>query len=245
MHKLIFIIAILAVITAPTLQAREIPINPITGEVRDKLKESVRAVAEVDSNVEPMVKKLQKSFKSYEPCADNATDRGCIELKKQVGEHYEAVLTSIARSVPELKKTLNSTAQELGRSIEKKTRRPDVRALYENISKKKSSPVARGPLSLKLKKLMEALGSGSSQSILEVSLQTQADLIAATSTLEMLEGKVNQLLVMVDLGQELPILSNEIAEVMQGVSELFGYEMDFVPETLAVEQETAGSKYAW
>jgi hypothetical protein len=63
-------------------------------------------------------------------------------------------------------------------------------------------------------------------SILELSLKTQGDLIAAS---EFLESKVTHLSLMVDLGQELPILNEEMTGIMKGVAELFGY---FCPRSI-------------
>jgi len=225
--------------------SREVPINPITPDVKDKIKESVRLVSNVDESVAPKVKDLEKIYNMYKPCLKAQDDKGCVQLKEQVGEKYQAVLNAIGDALPKMKKTLKATTQELGQSIQKRTRTKDVRSLYDHISKKAAAPKARGPLSKKLSKLLEALGGASNQSILELSLQTQTDLIAASETLEYLESKISQLSVMVELGQELPIISEEMAGVMKGVADLFGYDLDFAPEVLTEEPKTGSSGYGW
>ncbi len=225
--------------------AKEMPINPITRDVKEKIQESVRQVNQVDDMVAPKVKELEKAVKLYKPCEGKEEDRGCVEIKKQIGEKYSAVLESLADALPKIKKSVDATAKGLGKSIKAKTRRKDIKELYRNISKKSATPKARGPLSKKLGQLLKALGGSTKSSILELSLQTQADLIVASETLEFLDGKISQLSLMVELGQELPILSEEMAEVMKGVSELFGYDMDFQAGLEELEQESAYEEDDW
>jgi len=225
--------------------AREVPINPITQDVKEKIKESVKLVGKVDESVAPKVKELDKIFQMYASCKGKEEDKGCVQLKEQIGEKYAEVLKSIGDVLPKMKKTLTSTTRSLGRSIEAKTRRSDVKSLYENISKKSAIPKVRGPLSKKLSELLESLGGSSNMSILELSLQTQGDLIAASETLEFLESKVSQLALMVELGQELPILSEEMASVMKGVADLFGYDLEYIPDVDTSETGSEGGGYGW
>ena len=242
--KLLLIASLIAFITG-TVSAREVPINPITPDVKEKIKESVKLVNSVDESVAPKVKELERIYKMYESCEGNEEDKGCVQLKEQIGDRYEAVLKAIGEALPKMKKTITSTSQSLGRAIESKTRRRDVKSLYQSISKKSALPKVRGPLSKKLTKLLEALGGSSNMSILELSLQTQGDMIAASETLEFLESKVSQLSIMIELGQELPILSEEMAGIMKGVADLFGYDLEFIPGVEITDQNTEIAKYGW
>jgi len=86
---------------------------------------------------------------------------------------------------------------------------------------------------------MQAMGSyNGNVSVLELSLRTQADLISATEYLEFLEAKISHQMVMVDMVQDFGVLSPEMAQVMRGVAELFGYDVDF-DATIVEEQATA------
>lgn len=216
----------------PMTAMAEIPINPITPEVKDRLRESIKLVSTVEDKMAPSVTDLEKIMKSYEPCKSKEKDRGCVEIKKQLGEKYKEVLDALGEQIPKVKSAVNSTADNLGLSIRNKTRRKEVRQLWEEVAKKKSIPRPKRdkPLSKKLYTLLEALGPGSNMSILELSLQTQADLITSAEIIEYIEARVQHLSMIVDMGQELPIMSEEMAAVMQGVSELFGFDMNFAPE---------------
>ena len=244
MKKILIIVASL-LLSAGMAVAREVPINPITSDVKDKIRESVKLVNGVDEQVAPKVKELEKIFQLYKPCIGREEDRGCVQLKDQISEKYGEVLESLGDALPKIRHTIQTTASGLGESIEAKTRRKDVRELYENISTKPAPPQVRGPLSKKLSQLLEALGGSSNMSILEMSLQTQADLISASDTVEFLESKVSQMTLMVELGQELPILSQEMASVMKGVAELFGYDLDFIPEVEMVDTHGTFSADDW
>ncbi len=214
--------------------AKELQLNPITPDLGAQIKESIDMVSKVESRVKPMVKKMEETYESYNACT-KSNDMGCVAIKKQLGQRYKDVLDAVGEVIPKLKGTVNATAEELGRSIDKKTKGKDLRELYEDISKKGKAPMARGPLSKKLSNLLNAMGGSSNYSIMEMSLQTQVDLISASQILEFLEGKVSQLSAMVDLGNDIPVLSEEMTTVMKGVGELFGYDMDFIPEVDAVE----------
>jgi hypothetical protein len=245
MKKTLIIVSGLLLLTAGIAGAREVPINPITSDVKDKIRESVKLVNNVDEQVAPKVKELEKIFELYKPCIGREEDRGCVQLKDQISEKYGEVLEALGDALPKIRHTIQTTAQGLGGSIETKTRRKDVKELYENISTKPAAPKVRGPLSKKLSQLLTALGGSSNMSILELSLQTQADLISASDTVEFLESKVSQMTLMVELGQELPILSQEMASVMKGVAELFGYDLDFIPEVEMVDTHGSFSADDW
>jgi len=220
--------------------AREVPINPITPDIRNKLKESTELISKVEDTLAPKVNELEKIYRTYnETCKDGGNDRGCVEIQNQLRQRYREILANMTEKLPKVKETVLSTARDLGHSIKTKTHRKDLKELYEEVSKKGTLPRIRGPLSKKLSELLQVMGPYSSNvSVLELSLRTQADLISATEYLEYLEAKMSHQMVMVDMVQDFGVLSPEMASVMRGVSELFGYDVDFDASILE-EQKTA------
>lgn len=231
MRKHITIIAFLVFAWAGFASAREVPINPITPDIRDKLKESAELVGTVEDGMAPKVSDLEKIYKTYvETCKDVGNDRGCVEIQDQIRAKYKAILSSMADDLPKLKQTVSMTAQDLGKSIRAKTHSKDIKDLYEHLAKKGSLPKIRGPLSKKLSELLKAMGRPNTNvSILELSLQTQADLISASEFLEYLEAEISRQVVVVDMVQDFGVLSPEMASVMKGVADVFGYDVDFGP----------------
>ena len=209
--------------------AREVPINPITPDIRNKLKESTELISKVEDTLAPKVNELEKIYRTYkETCKDGENDQGCAEIQNQLRQRYREVLSNMTEKLPKVIETVLSTARDLGHSIKTKTQRKDLKELYEDVSKKGKLPMIRGPLSKKLSELLQVMGPSSSNvSILELSLRTQADLISATEYLEYLEAKMSHQMVLVDMVQDFGVLSPEMASVMKGVSELFGYDVDF------------------
>jgi hypothetical protein len=135
-NPIFLIVGGLVLLTWGTVTAREVPINPITPDVKEKIKEPVKLVGNVDENVAPKVKDLENIFKMYTPCKGRDDDKGCVQLKEQIGEKRGEVIKEIGASLPEMKQTITSTAQSLGGSIKAKTMRTDLKSLYENLSKK-------------------------------------------------------------------------------------------------------------
>ena len=226
-HQVCNALVMVICFTFVTATAAQVPINPITMDVKENIKKSVRVVSQIEDSMAPKVSEVAKLKKSYEPCKGNESDKGCVAIKRDLGHQYAEVLRAVDDVLPNVQKSVNATANSLGVSIYDKTKRKDIKQLYDSISQKKNAPKARGPLSKKLNDLLVSLGGGSNVSVLELSLRTQSDLVAAAEIVEFLQAKVSQLLLMVELGQELPILSPEMTEIMQGVANLFGYEMDF------------------
>ena len=62
MKRTIIIAGSLLLMLAGIAGAREVPINPITSDVKDKIRESVKLVNDVDEQVAPRVKELEKVF---------------------------------------------------------------------------------------------------------------------------------------------------------------------------------------
>jgi len=232
MKRLVFIAGALLLFWAGAASAREVPINPITPDIRDKLKESTLLVTNVEDSMAPRVSDLEKIYKTYtETCEGKEADRGCVEIQNQIREKYKEVISTMAGEIPKVRNAVSSTARDLGISIRKKTHGKDLKELYEHVSKKGSLPKTRGPLSKKLSEMLRALGRPSVNiSILELSLQTQADLIAASEILEYLDAEISRQMVVVDMIQDFGVLSPEMASVMKGVAELFGYDVEFEAE---------------
>ena len=172
---------------------------------------------------------MEKIYKTYgETCKGNENDRGCAEMQNQIREKYKEVLSAMESELPHVRRTISSTAQNLGQSIKTKTRQKNLRELFAEVSRKGTLPKSRGPLSKKLSELLKAMGRPSTNvSILELSLRTQTDLISANEILEYLEAEVSRQVVMVDMMKGFGNFSPEMATVMKGVAELFGYDVDF------------------
>lgn len=229
MKKILLIVSCLVFILVGIVQAKEVPINPITPDIRAKLKESTVLVGNVEDSMAPKVGDLEKIYKTYtETCKGKEEDRGCVEIQNQIREKYKDVLNTLIEGLPKVKGSVSATARELGASIKRKTSGKDIKELYEHIAKKGKLPKIRGPLSKKLSEMLKALGRPSSNvSVLELSLQTQADLVSAAEILEYLDAEINRQMVVVDMIQDFGVLSPEMATVMKGVAEIFGYDMDF------------------
>ncbi len=238
MKRIITPLFLFLVMSSGNALAREVPINPITPDIRSKLKESTELISKVEDSLAPKVNELEKIYRTYkETCEKGKDDRGCLEIQNQLRQRYREVLANMTEKLPEVKKTVFSTARELGHSIKTKTQRKDLKELYRDVSKKGTLPKIRGPLSKKLSELLQVMGPYSANvSVLEMSLRTQADLISATEYLEYLEAKMSHQMVLVDMVQDFGVLSPEMASVMRGVSELFGYDVEFDAPLLETQE---------
>ena len=244
MIPIAFICGILCLGLSVPCIAKQVPINPITSDIRDKIRESSQLISRVEENMAPKVNDLETIYKSYEPCKKKQNDSGCVEIEHQIKLKYKDVLSTMAGDLPNLKKTIKTTAIDLGNSVRSQTRTKSFKELYDHVSTKGRLPKPRGPLSKKLSDLLKALGKPSTNiSILELSLQTQADLISASQYLDYLEAELSRQIMLVDMDVDFGILSPEIATVMQGVTEIFGYNADF--GGAAIEEDATPESKDW
>jgi len=212
-----------------SVSAREVPINPITRDIRAQLRESTELIGNVENSMAPKVAELEKIYKTYtESCIGKEEDRGCVEMQHQVRNKYKAILQAMVSELPKVRESVSRTGRELGKSIKTKTHTKELKSLLKEVSEKGTLPKIRGPLSKKLSELLKAMGRPTANvSILELSLRTQADLISATELLDFLDAEISRQLVVVDMMQDFGAFSPEMASVMKGVGEIFGYDADF------------------
>ncbi|MFH1886096.1 MAG: hypothetical protein ABIM40_05305, partial [Pseudomonadota bacterium] len=196
----------------------EVPINPLSPEIRQQIRKTVEVVATVEDGMAPLVQDVATLMESYQACQGNELDRGCVQIKDQLSAKYKAVVDKLGEAIPKVQGQLKPTAEKLGMSIDSQTQRAEVKQLYESIRPKKSLTdlPARGPLSKKLSALLGAFGAGSGTSPLEASLRTQADLASAADILDLLDARVGHLQLMIELGQDIPIMNEDMLAVMGG-----------------------------
>lgn len=220
--------------------AREIPINPITPDVQDKIRESYQVVSGIEEGVAPQFEKLEKALKENKECVQRPSDKGCSAIKAQIGESAKEVLEQVEVKLPEIKKAIGSTAKALGVSIHKKSGLKNIDDMYQDISKSSALPKSRGPLSARLGNILSIFGSKSNTSILEMSLQTQADLIAATEMIDYLDLEISRLKTMIITDMDMGTINPDMAEVFSGVAELFGidFDVDYALENATLENVT-------
>jgi len=248
-NKLLLTISILlsaAVFMVNVCFSTEIPINPITPSIKDKIKQTADSIKTLEDDLGPKVKELEKTYTTYkQTCKDKQNDRGCIEMENQITQKYKEVLESLNTKIPKLKNELKNSAQELGMSIIRKTRTKDIKEIYEHISGKSKLPKIRGPLSRKLNEILKLVGVNKGNiSLLELSLMTQADMISAIEILDYLEANIQRQIILIEMGQQFADLSPEMVQIMRGVSELIGFnntEFDFEIE----EDEEISSPDDW
>jgi len=132
MKKLISILCFGLFFVGGAVLAKEVMINPITPDIRDKLRESTDLVSKVEDSMAPKVNDLEKIYKTYsETCKGNENDRGCAEMQNQIREKYKEVLSAMESELPRVRRAISSTARNLGQSIKAKTRKKDLRELFK------------------------------------------------------------------------------------------------------------------
>ena len=65
-----------------------------------------------------VVAKLEKQKQAYESTrCDNSDDRGCVQLRKAIRGTYKEMLDVMQSSIPEMRSSLDATANSMGTSL--------------------------------------------------------------------------------------------------------------------------------
>jgi len=226
-----FLVVVLILVQSGFAQrGKEIPLFRIPSDVTDNLGETRKMLNDVQEKMATKVNDLDTLMKTYkETCKGDQNDAGCVEMVNQIKQKYLGVLKTLEAEMPKIKGTIDQTAEKLGRTLKAKTRSKSVKDLYYSVSKKRALPKSTGPLSKRLNdmvKLIRRAGQGGGNiSPLEMSLQTQADLIASSQALTYLESEITRQRLFVETAVSFGDLSPMIGSVMGGVAEIFDYDI--------------------
>jgi len=240
---LVLVALLICTLPVSAKTGKEIPLFRIPPEVTDNLSETRKMITQTQEKMASKVHDLDTLMKTYkETCRGDSTDQGCVEMVNQIKQKYLGVLKTLEQEMPKIKTTITQTADKLGSTLKAKTHTKSLKNLYESISSKRALPKTTGPLSKRLNEMVNLIRKagqgGGNLSPLEMSLQTQADLVASTQALSYLESEITRQRLYVETVISFGDLSPMIGTVMGGVAEIFDYDIDAGTEGAYEEVET-------
>jgi hypothetical protein len=235
-------------------QAREArpKINLFPTSVVESLSETSRAARDMESGMYEVVAKLDKQKQAYESThCENSEDTGCVQLRKAIRGTYKEMLDVMQQSIPEMRSTLDATANSMGSSLRSEIGRKmtpgDVQRILAGRSASgqatpplSTSGARQGKLSKMFSRYYELVKRGGRQAdaLPVLASQIYLDSMQSMYYLDLIEAEIGSQSTELVLELEWGELTDQISATVTDVKALLWGETDRSEDILEVGLET-------
>jgi hypothetical protein len=235
-------------------QAREArpKINLFPTSVVESLSETSRAARDMESGMYEVVAKLDKQKQAYEIThCENSEDAGCVQLRKAIRGSYKEMLDVMQESIPEMRSTLDATANSMGASLRSEIGRKmtpgDVQRILagRSASSQGAAPLntnsaRQGKLSKMFSRYYELVKRGGRQAdaLPVLASQIYLDSMQSMYYLDLIEAEIGSQSTELVLELEWGELTDQISATVTDVKALLWGETDRSEDILEVGLET-------
>jgi hypothetical protein len=232
------------------LQARP-KINLFPTSVVESLSETSRAARNMESDMYDVVAKLDKQKQAYQGThCDNSDDQGCVQLRKAMRATYKDMLEVMQSSIPEMRSSLDATANAMGGSLRgeigRKMTPGDVQRILagRSASNRGAIPAAtgsarQGKLSKMFSRYYELVKRGGKQAdaLPVLASQIYLDSVQSLYFLELIEAEIGSQSTELVLELEWGELTDQMTATVGDVKALLWGETDRSEDILEVGLE--------
>lgn len=226
-------------------------INLFPTSVVESLSETSRAAREMESGMYAVVAKLDKQQQAYSSTrCEGSDDRGCVQLRKAIRGTYKEMLGVMQKSIPEIRSTLDATANSMGASLRSEIGRKmtpgDVQRILAGRSASSraipnitSSPSRQGKLSKMFSRYYELVKRGGNQAdaLPVLASQIYLDSMQSLYFLDLIEAEIGSQSTELVLELEWGELTDQISATVTDVKALLWGETDRSEDILEVGLE--------
>jgi hypothetical protein len=226
-------------------------INLFPTSVVESLSDTSRAAREMESGMYEVVAKLEKQRQAYQSTrCENSEDKGCVQLRKAIRGTYKEMLGVMQDSIPEMRSTLDTTADAMGASLRTEIGRKmtpgDVQRILAGRSASSqalpggsSSPARQGKLSKMFSRYYELVKRGGKQAeaLPVLASQIYLDSMQSLYFLDLIEAEIGSQSTELVLELEWGELTDQISATVTDVKALLWGESDRSEDILEVGLE--------
>jgi hypothetical protein len=226
-------------------------INLFPTSVVESLSETSRAAREMESGMYEVVAKLEKQQQAYKSTrCEGSDDKGCVQLRKAIRGTYKEMLGVMQESIPEIRSTLDTTANSMGASLRSEIGRKmtpgDVQRILagrnassRGIPSMTSSPARQGKLSKMFSRYYELVKRGGKQAdaLPVLASQIYLDSMESLYFLDLIEAEIGSQSTELVLELEWGELTDQISATVTDVKALLWGETDRSEDILEVGLE--------
>ena len=226
-------------------------INLFPTSVVESLSETSRAAREMESGMYEVVAKLEKQQKAYTSTrCEGSEDKGCVQLRKAIRGTYKEMLGVMQKSIPEIRTTLDNTANSMGASLRSEIGRKmtpgDVQRILagrsassQGVPSVTNSPARQGKLSKMFSRYYELVKRGGKQAdaLPVLASQIYLDSMQSLYFLDLIEAEIGSQSTELVLELEWGELTDQISATVTDVKALLWGETDRSEDILEVGLE--------
>ena len=227
-------------------------INLFPTSVVESLSETSRAARDMESGMYDVVAKLDKQKQAYQSThCDNSDDQGCVHLRTAMRATYKDMLEVMQTSIPEMRSSLDATANSMGGSLRgeigRKMTPGDVqRILAGRSASNQTTPLAasntsrQGKLSKMFSRYYELVKRGGNQAdaLPVLASQIYLDSMQSLYFLDLIEAEIGSQSTELVLELEWGELTDQMTATVGDVKALLWGETDRSEDILEVGLET-------
>jgi len=234
-------------------------INLFPSSVVESLSETSRAARSMESGMYEVVAKLDKQKQAYDGTnCQNSDDQGCLQLRKAIRGSYKEMLEVMQTSIPQMRASLDATADSMGNSLRSELGRKmtpaDVQRILagrstssQPMGRPGSGAVREGKLSKMFSRYYELVKRGGRQSdaLPVLASQIYLDSMQSLYFLDLIEAEIGSQSTELVLELEWGELTDQISATVTDVKTLLWGETDSSREILEVGLETTTQQDAY
>ena len=234
--------------TAPTIR-----LFPTT--VVEEIKHTGSVAREMESGLQPIIRRLDEQQKLYQEskCDGAASDPGCEQLARQLGETYLEMLQVMSDRLPDMERAVNTTRKalrtRLKRELGQRRTSWEVQEWLVGRDTRTASTtrsLARGRSGMRLSdrfrqyyRLVARPGASADSSLAVIAADIYLDLEETAVLIARTREEINRATLMEELHQSFGAITPEMLAVVDGVKAiLFGEETTAAPADAAPVQAT-------
>ena len=235
-------------------------INLFPTSVVESLSETSRAARDMESGMYEVVARLDKQQQAYTSTqCEGSDDKGCVQLRKAIRGSYKEMLGVMQASIPEMRSTLDATANSMGASLRSEIGRKmtpgDVQRILAGRSPSSqvipglsTSPSRQGKLSKMFSRYYELVKRGGKQAdaLPVLASQIYLDSMQSLYFLDLIEAEIGSQSTELVLELEWGELTDQISATVTDVKALLWGETDRSEDILEVglEEPTPQDTYS-
>ncbi|WP_321419124.1 hypothetical protein [uncultured Desulfobacter sp.] len=222
-------------------------INLFPSDVQEHISHTGTMAKDMETALKGVIEKLDTQTKLYrEIGCDNSDDPGCMEIKKQIGDHYKDMLEIMESSLPKMRQTMAATGRGIEKRIKKELGRKTSPSGIQKLLSGGGQPKvvkSRVSLSSRFAKYYDMIKSGGGTSIASLASEIYLDSRAVMETIDLMEQEIQRQKMVIVVEGQWGTVTPEMVSMVNTVKEIvFGeYDDTAVLPVMAVGPETEGA----
>ncbi|NWH06581.1 hypothetical protein [Desulfobacter latus] len=208
-------------------------INLFPSDVQEHISHTGTMAKDMETALKGIIEKLDTQTKLYrEIGCDNSDDPGCLEIKKQIGDHYKEMLEIMESSLPEMKQTVAATGRGIEKRIKKELGRKISPAGIQKLLSGSARPKvvkSRVSLSSRFARYYEMIKAGGGSSIASLASEIYLDSHAVMETIDLMTQEIQRQKMVIVVEGQWGTVTPEMVSMVNTVKEIVFGEFDDTP----------------